>query len=374
MYNSIITLFSWKKPKPVILKEPLKRFTILIPCHNEEEVIQGNIEAILNQSYPRELYNIYVVADNCTDKTSEICQNLNIETIEVSGGSKPKALNLAIEYLKNNNLWTDDGIILLDADNQASPNMFASFNSLMQDGKPILQCRIASKNDDTIISKGFTSAFSHMNLGFQWARNNIGLSGSLSGTGFCVDRLVWDEVDFSQCHSLTEDLEFSIHAILKGYKITFIPTEYVLNQNLDDFKASIKQRLRWNRGHVTVMIKLTPKLFKRLIRKPSFQIVDSIIFLCCPSKYILYMLVLLLQLLKVGFYSRIPAILIYITYIYNVIFVVRCNRFKPIYIIAQIFYGACMTFIIVYALFTYKQTKWVKTTHRYVIKEHSECL
>ena len=103
----------------------------------------------------------------------------------------------------------------------------------------------------------------------------MGLSASLSGTGFSVNRKVFDEIGFMDCTTLTEDLEFSVKAILDDYKIRFIDEQYVLNQNVSKTIPSLKQRLRWNRGHCQTMVKLAPKLLKTFIKKPSLQIFDT---------------------------------------------------------------------------------------------------
>lgn len=285
LYNTILTLFSLKKYKvPDKQNEELKQtYSILIPCHNEEYVIYNTLENITKINYPKNLYNVYVVLDNCSDNTEKEFEKFkqdyplfkNINKIKVNGGSKPKALNSAINYLKNNNLWKDDNIIILDSDNEISPTMLSSYNYYHNRNNKILQCRILSANDNNIISKGFTSSFNHMAYSFQYTRNCIGLSASLSGTGFSINRELFDEIDFTNCTTLTEDLEFSILCIINGYKIKYIPEEYVYNQHLEKLKPSITQRIRWCRGHMQSAIKLDKKLLKAFISKPSFQFIDS---------------------------------------------------------------------------------------------------
>lgn len=46
----------------------------IIPAHNEEAVVADLIESLKKQDYPKELYDIYVIADNCTDKTAEVAK------------------------------------------------------------------------------------------------------------------------------------------------------------------------------------------------------------------------------------------------------------------------------------------------------------
>ena len=48
------------------------RYAVLISAKNEERVIANLIQSILNQNYPRELIQVFVVADNCSDRTAEV--------------------------------------------------------------------------------------------------------------------------------------------------------------------------------------------------------------------------------------------------------------------------------------------------------------
>ena len=372
-YNVITSLFSIKSVKHKKVepydRERKETFSILIPCHNEQNVIQKNLAAISNSTYDKDLYKVYVIADNCTDDTvarvkefMSAAPGMNIEVLEVKGGTKPRAINRAIQMIKTKGGWNKDNVVFLDSDNQCSPGMLEAFN-YYHERNAIVQCRIESENADNIVSRGFKSAFNNMRYGFQLARNNMSLSGSLCGTGFSVNREVFDEVGFSDCTTLTEDLEFSIKAILAGYKIRFIDEQYVLNQNVTKTIPSLKQRLRWNRGHSQAMIKLAPALFKAFIKKPSLQIFDSIIFLCTPAKSILYLLMLLLQFAVVAAGGFITPILFAISLVYQLLFCLYCNNWRFNFIIPFVKYALEMIPLMIYGAITYKDTNWVKTEH-----------
>ena len=374
LYNTLITLFSWKhyKEESTEYITDKSTFTILIPCHNEEAVIKNTINAIEHLYYNNNLFDVYVVADNCSDKTIEIVTNImkttniNLNYIEVKGGSKPKALNLAVKYLKENNKWRSDNIIILDSDNLMNRTLLNSFNKNYLAGYKIMQCKIKSKNDASFVAKGFTSSFNAMNEGFQLARNRVGLSASLSGTGFSVDRTVWDDVGFENCDTLTEDLEFAVLSILKGYSVKFIYNDYVLNENLDELKPSIVQRTRWCRGHVQVAMKLNLKILKAFFKNPKIQLLDSFIFLNTPSRAVLYLACSVLTGFEIfnNDLQIIPKVILLTIFIYNIAFIMHCNRYNISYFIPHLFFSFCMYFIIIYGFFTYKKTKWAKTIHK----------
>src|SRR5437764_8017538 len=58
-----------------------KTFAILIPAHNEEVILNTLLESLAELTYPKERYKVYVIADNCTDKTAELARQF--EGVEV---------------------------------------------------------------------------------------------------------------------------------------------------------------------------------------------------------------------------------------------------------------------------------------------------
>ena len=372
LYNTLMTIFSFKKyEKPKSMIDSFRQtFSILIPSHNEEDVIYDTLQNIQKIKYPKDYFNVYIIMDNCTDNTlkefnrfkQDYPFSTNIDKIIVNGGSKPKALNKAISYLKENNLWNADNIIILDADNIISNTMLQSYDYYHKMYNDILQCRILSANDNNIISQGFTSSFNFMAYGFQYTRNCIGLSASLSGTGFSIKRDIFDKVGFSKCDTLTEDLEFSILCILNGYKIKYVPEEYVLNQHLESFKPSLIQRIRWCRGHMQTAMKLDKSLIKSFIKRPSFQLIDSFIFLNSPPKFIIYLIAninLILLNIKI-----IPLWVLILLFVYNTFYVLRCNGYKLKYFIPHFWYSITMQISLLIGTVTYKNKQWVKTVHK----------
>ena len=64
------------------LKGGLNRFTVLVPAHNEETSISQTVKSIQSLDYPKDRFELIVIADNCTDKTAEVSRSLNARVIE----------------------------------------------------------------------------------------------------------------------------------------------------------------------------------------------------------------------------------------------------------------------------------------------------
>ena len=79
IYQLVISLFALVKikDKPYIVDKKHK-FLAIIPAHNEAEVVGNLITSLQNQTYDSKDYDLYVIADNCTDKTEEIATELGI--------------------------------------------------------------------------------------------------------------------------------------------------------------------------------------------------------------------------------------------------------------------------------------------------------
>jgi len=69
-YQMGISLFGLRRKKDEKKFEPIKSFALLIAAHNEETVIQYIVKSLNNLDYPKELFDIFVIADNCNDGTA----------------------------------------------------------------------------------------------------------------------------------------------------------------------------------------------------------------------------------------------------------------------------------------------------------------
>ena len=101
LYNIIISVCSLVKlkEKPLLINKQHK-FMALIPAHNEAAVISNLVESLKNQNYPKELLDIYVIADNCTDNTAEVARNAGAIVYERFDETK-KTKGYAMQWFLN---------------------------------------------------------------------------------------------------------------------------------------------------------------------------------------------------------------------------------------------------------------------------------
>ncbi len=252
---------------------PRTRFAILVPAHNEERVIgklAGNLREL---DYPKELYDIFVVADHCTDRTAGIARSRGVTVWERSHRRRRGCKGYVLEYALSRlgfirgGQCRYDAAVIFDADNLVSSNFLRVMNNRLLEGETVIQCFIDSKNpDDNWVTAVFSLTFWLNNRFVLLARYNLGLSASLAGTGMCIAREVLQKVGWNTC-TMTEDLEFSMQALLQGYRTTFAIETRVYDEKPLSFIVSCHQRLRWARGQINVTHRYLPRLIGQGLRE-----------------------------------------------------------------------------------------------------------
>ena len=107
---------------------PQKRFALIIAAHNEELVVAHIIESLSRQNYPKSLYDIFVVADNCTDKTAQIACKYGAKVYK-RFNTEERGKGYALEWMFSKIFAMKDKydvVSVFDADNLVSSNFPAS--------------------------------------------------------------------------------------------------------------------------------------------------------------------------------------------------------------------------------------------------------
>ena len=245
--------------------KPRHRFAVVIPAHNEEGVIAGSLGSILSVDYPRNMFDVYVVADNCTDRTAAISRDagaLVLERIDKTLRGKQHALKWAFEQI---NLAEYDAVVVLDADNHIHDNYLRVLDMELTKGNRVIQGYVETKNPcDSWVTANYAYMFWYV-CRLQMARKLLGLSAWLAGTGLCISTDVLRQVGWNVC-TMTEDLEYTCQLILAGEKVTFAPCAIVYDQKPVKLGDSMRQRLRWVRGQTQVSLKYIPYLLAAVMR------------------------------------------------------------------------------------------------------------
>ena len=285
VYQLVISLCSFIKLKDKPLVDDKKhKFVAIIPAHNEEHVIGNLIESLKKQDYPHELYDIYVIADNCTDKTKEIAEELGAKVFERKEEDKTKqtkgyALQLFLNTLMSDPKMDYDAFCVFDADNIVDEHFLTAMNKHLCQGEDVVQGYRDIKNPtDSWISAGYAIFYWTMNRFYHLARYNIGLSPLLNGTGFMVK---FDVVKPNgwETQTLTEDIEFSLKQIIQGRKLGWATDAIVYDEQPTSFKQSWSQRSRWTVGHMQCLKTYTGQLYKAVKEHKTLMNFDGLLYI-----------------------------------------------------------------------------------------------
>ncbi len=252
--------FFKKQPRPEADRQ--LRFAVLVAARNEESCIAGIVESIRRQDYPPELVDIYVIPNNCTDRTAQVAAAAGacILTVSRAVTNKGQALHEAFAHLLR--AERHDAYCVFDADNEADPAFLREMNRALTGGTRAAKSRILAKNaHEGWVCAVYETYFCNANLLLNRARENIGLSARLIGTGFAVRRDLMEELGGWSTRTMAEDAEFYATLAARGERIAFVPGAVTYDEEPCSFRASMVQRRRWMSGILSVArLKLTSLL------------------------------------------------------------------------------------------------------------------
>lgn len=268
------------KDKPLLVNKKHK-FMAIIPAHNEESVVKNLIESLKKQDYPKELLDIYVIADNCTDNTAQIAREAGAIVYERFDSLK-KTKGFAMQWFLNKIMEENDvydAFCVFDADNIVMPDFITNMNKKLCQGEEVVQGYRDIKNPtDTWITAGYAIFYWTMNRFYHLARYNLGLSPLINGTGFMVKMDVVRQ-DGWNTKTLTEDIEFSLKNIAKGRRLGWALDAKVYDEQPLHFKQSWSQRSRWTVGHLQCVKYYTKDLCNGVIKNKTLMNFDGLLYI-----------------------------------------------------------------------------------------------
>ena len=285
IYQLVVSICSFVtlKEKPFIVNKNHK-FLAIIPAHNEEAVVGNLIESLQKQNYPKNKYDIIVIADNCTDKTKEVAQSYGVKIFERHDeypAKRPKgdALRLLLNTLLSDTKMDYDAFCVFDADNIVDPNFITAMNKHLCQGEEVVQGYRDIKNPtDSWIASGYAIFYWTMNRFYHLARYNAGLSPLINGTGFMVK---FDAIRPTgwNTNTLTEDIEFSLKRIIQGKRLGWATDAVVYDEQPVKFKPSWSQRSRWTIGHIQCLFEYTKPLAKAASSNKTLMNFDGLLYM-----------------------------------------------------------------------------------------------
>ncbi len=280
VYQFGLSIFGLMKNKSRKRHKPQKSFAVLVAAHNEEQVVGALIDNLKKMDYPEELYDIFVICDNCTDNTAAISESMGVHACRRTNHLL-RGKGYAIEWMLKE-LWAMprqyDAVVMFDADNLVNPDFLQLMNDDLCEGHQVIQGYLDTKNpEDSWVTAAYGITYWYCNRLWQLSRTNLKMSNFLGGTGMCFDSKLLKEMGWGAT-SLVEDLEFSMRCVQRGIYPILNYDAKVYDEKPVTFKASARQRLRWMQGHFNVARNYFFPLLWASIKERNFIKFDSAIY------------------------------------------------------------------------------------------------
>lgn len=244
VYLFLFSVFSLKKRKttyPAANKN--HRFVVLFPAYMEDAVIEQSICDFIDQDYPKDCYDIIVIADKMQDITIERLKLLSIKVwvAEFENSSKAASLNFAMNNLAENDY---DVVVIMDADNRVGRDFIKALNNAYDFGIQAMQAHRIAKNKNTDVALLDAASEEINNSFFRRGHINAGLSSALSGSGMAFS-FKWFKQNISKVHTVGEDKELELLLLYDKIYIDYLDDVLVWDEKVQKSDAFSRQRQRW---------------------------------------------------------------------------------------------------------------------------------
>lgn len=271
--HGVVLLYYYRKTSKITTKEEplpktLPRVTIQLPIYNEMYVVKRLIKAVCAIEYPKDKLEIQIL-DDSTDQTQEIAKKL-AEEYKSKGfdivyihrdnrqGFKAGALKRGLELAKG------DFIAIFDADFVPNKNFLLKTIPHFNDPKVgCVQTRWEHLNENySLMTRALALALDGHFAIEQQVRNKAGFFINFNGTaGIWRKETIIDAGNWQE-DTLTEDMDLSFTAQMKGWKFVFLNDVASPAELPADINALKTQQFRWTKGAVETAKKLLPQILK----------------------------------------------------------------------------------------------------------------
>ncbi|MCP5093992.1 MAG: glycosyltransferase family 2 protein [Chloroflexi bacterium] len=260
------TAFRASRHTKNILQQPQTRFLILVPAHNEAVLLPQLLANLAELDYPKHLFAVHVVADNCTDETAVIGRQHGAIVHERRNPNE-RGKGYALQWLQQR-LWQanepHDAIVIFDADTVVCPNFLRVMDARLASGEKVIQSFYSVRNPERSWGVGLRyAALAVLHFLRPQGRMVLGASAGLKGNGMVFAADILKNHEWSA--SVTEDIELHMTLLLAGERVTFAPDAVIWAEMPQKLADARSQNMRWEQGRLQMARKYIPQLMKAAI-------------------------------------------------------------------------------------------------------------
>jgi len=292
-------------------------FSVMIPCRNEQNVIEKTVSSIMNANYPSDMIEVLTINDGSTDNTKTILEDLtrqypNLTVLEVppeqSGQGKSAALNKAFAHLLSNSQFrskTNWIIGVLDADGKVDDKILQKASHRFQDKKiGAVQVLVRINNPKaSVLTMLQDIEFVTFAKITQSARAVFKGAVALGGNGQFVRAQTLKTIEmpkgeYWRNEALTEDLDLGTRILLVGWENSFLSTTAIYQHGVTTLSALYKQRTRWSWGALQCWLKYVPTF--EVLKNKKISLTKKLDLIYYLSATLLPPIILLVWMLSIA--------------------------------------------------------------------------
>ncbi len=282
--------FRSKRPKDAPALEHYPTVTVQLPVYNELYVVGRLIDASCKMVYPKEKLEIQVL-DDSTDETVGVVagyveryRKLGFDIHHIRRGNregfKAGALKAGLAIARG------EYIAIFDADFVPKPDFLLKTVPFFATDPTIgmVQTRWEHLNSDySLLTRTQAMALDGHFVIEQAVRNKVGFFINFNGTaGVWRKECIIDAGNW-QADTLTEDLDLSYRAQLKGWKFKYLNNVTSPAELPSEINALKSQQFRWTKGAIETARKMLPSVWRsglplRVKIHATFHLTNNLVF------------------------------------------------------------------------------------------------
>ncbi len=290
-------LFKIRAKKPSF--DVMRKYAVLIPGYKEDQVIVNVATDALDQNYPKDLFDVIIIADSFKKETLEALSKIEVKVIEVSFelSTKSKALNVAMDQLGDDY----DVALILDADNLMQIDFIHKINHAFNLGFTAVQGHRVAKNTNTNFAILDAISEEVNNRIFRKGHRVVGLSAALIGSGMAIDYKYFKNIMKSIKAIGGFDKELELQILKETRIIGYLEDAYVYDEKVQKAEVFSNQRRRWLSAQVHYFSKDFLNSVIHLFKYRNFDYFDKAIQFIQPPRIMLLGVLVLINAASILF-------------------------------------------------------------------------
>lgn len=266
-----------------------RKTAVLIPGYKEDGVIVDVANEALNQDYPKDAFDVVIIADSFQPETISKLHELPIKLVEVSFevSTKSKALNKAMEVLGDDY----EIALILDADNIMASDFISKINQVFENNFIVVQGHRVAKNTNTSFAVLDAISEEVNNNIFRKGHRNLGFSSALIGSGMAFDYHFFKSTMANVNAIGGFDKELELKLLKDRKKIEYLPDAIVYDEKVQKPEVFEKQRKRWLSAQFVYFGRYFFPGLTHLIFKGNLDFFDKVYQMISPPRVLLVGLV-----------------------------------------------------------------------------------